>query len=92
MASTKEDRLQIRADAGAKRLLESAAKVRHTNVSAFVMAAALSEAESVLAERQRIELSHDVFDAFEEALTRPARVNERLAETLGRARTFSWVD
>jgi uncharacterized protein (DUF1778 family) len=46
----------------------------------------------VLAERQSIRLTPDGAAAFSEALERPARVNERLAETLRRPRAFPWLD
>lgn len=49
-------------------------------------------AEEILAERSSIRLSPDAAAAFNEALERPAAVNERLARALRRERTFSWVD
>ena len=36
--------------------------------------------------------SPDAAAAFTEALNRPARVNERLAEALQRTAKFSWLD
>ena len=51
MATSKEERLQIRIDPADKPLLERAAAAAHLNVSAFVLQAAASQAEEVLAER-----------------------------------------
>jgi uncharacterized protein (DUF1778 family) len=92
MATLKYDSLQIRVDPADKALLERAAAATHLNVSAFVVQAAASRAEEILAERSSIRLSPDAAAAFNEALERPAAVNERLAQALRRKRTFSWVD
>ena len=92
MSTTKEERLQIRVGPTDKTLLERAAAASHLNVSAFVVQAAASKAEEVLAERSSIRLSDDAAIAFTEALERPAEVNDRLAAALSRKRKFSWLD
>jgi uncharacterized protein (DUF1778 family) len=92
MSTLKDDRLQIRVDPADKALLERAAAATHLNVSAFVVQAAASRAEEILAERSSIRLSPQAAAAFSEALQRPAQVNERLAQALRRKRTFSWLD
>jgi uncharacterized protein (DUF1778 family) len=92
MSTLKEERLQIRVGPADKALLERAAAASHLNVSAFVVQAAASKAEEVLAERSSIRLSRDAAIAFTEALDRPAEVNERLAAALRRKRKFSWLD
>ncbi|MGH2913829.1 MAG: DUF1778 domain-containing protein [Steroidobacteraceae bacterium] len=92
MSTTKEDRLQIRVDPADKLLLERAAAASHLNVSAFVVQAAASKAEEILAERSSIRLSAQAAAAFSEALERPAEVNDRLAQALRRKRKFSWLD
>jgi uncharacterized protein (DUF1778 family) len=88
----KDDRLQLRVDAVAKRRLEEAAAETHLTVTAFVLQAANRAADHVLAERQTIHLSPDAATAFAEALSRPAEVNQRLATALQRAAKFSWLD
>ena len=88
----KDDRLQLRVDAAAKRRSEEAASEAHLCVTAFVFQAANRTADDVFAERQTIHLSPDAAAAFTEALNRPARVNERLAEALQRTAKFSWLD
>jgi uncharacterized protein (DUF1778 family) len=90
--TTKEERLQIRVGPSDKALLERAAAASHLNLSAFVIQAAASRAEEVLAERSSIRLSGEAATAFTEALERPAEVNERLASAMGRDRKFSWLD
>jgi uncharacterized protein (DUF1778 family) len=92
MATTKDDRLQIRVDPIDKSLLERAAAAAHLNVSAFVLQAAAARAEEVLAERPSIRLGAGAAAAFAEALARPAQVNERLAVALHRPRKFTWLD
>ncbi len=92
MSTIKEDRLQIRVGPSDKALLERAAAASHLNVSAFVVQAAASRAEEVLAERSSIRLSGEAATAFTEALERPAEVNERLASAMRRKRKFSWLD
>jgi uncharacterized protein (DUF1778 family) len=92
MSALKEGRLQIRVDPADKALLERAAAASHLNVSAFVVQAAASKAEEVLAERSGIRLSSQTAAAFSRALERPAEVNDRLAKALRRKRKFSWLD
>lgn len=84
--------MQIRLDAAEKHLLERAAAAEHQNVSTFVLHAAASRAEEILAERSVIGLSPLGAEALEQALARPAEVNERLATALRRPRAFRWVD
>jgi uncharacterized protein (DUF1778 family) len=92
MATVKDERLQIRVDPAEKALLERAAAASHLNVSAFVVQAAASRAEEILAERTSIRLSPEAAAVFSEALERPADVNERLAQALRRPRKFTWLD
>ncbi len=92
MSTVKEERLQIRVGPTDKALLERAAAASHLNVSAFVVQAAASKAEEILAERSSIRLSPEAAVAFTEALERPAEVNGRLASAMRRKRTFSWLD
>ncbi len=92
MATAKAQRLQIRVEPAEKAALERAAAASHLNVSAFVLQAAASRAEEVLAERQSIRLTPQAAQAFTEALDGPARVNERLAEVLKQPRKLTWLD
>ena len=92
MATMKDDRLQLRVDAGSKRRLEEAASAAHLSVSAFVLQAAYRAADDLLAERQTIRLSPKAAAAFTEAMNRPALVNERLATALQRPTKFTWLD
>ncbi len=66
------DRLNVRVDEADKALLAEAATLSHMSLSAFVLAAARERAESVIAERRRIVLADETFDAFVAALETPA--------------------
>lgn len=90
--SQKEDRLQIRVEEATKRILEDAAGAANMSLSAFVLQAAVRQAEDFVAERVLIRLSPSGASAFAEALARPAEVNARLAEALSRPRKFAWLD
>lgn len=92
MGITKDDRLQLRVDEVSKRRLADAASETHLSVSAFVLQYALRAADDVLAERQAIRLEPAAAAAFTEALSSPARVNERLAQALQRSAKFTWLD
>lgn len=92
MTTLKDERLQIRVDPEAKRLLEQAAASARLSVSAFVLRAASQEAESVLAERPLIALGAEASEAFRDALDRPGHINERLAAALGRLGKLRWLD
>lgn len=92
MTVVRDDRLQVRVDATAKRRLEEAANEVHLSLSAFVLQAAHKQADAVLAERDVIHLSPAAAAAFEDALNRPAQVNDRLAQALARPVKFEWLD
>jgi uncharacterized protein (DUF1778 family) len=90
--TAKDERLQIRVDPEQKHLLEEAASLEHLSLSTFVLQAAADWAENVLLERSAVRLSPAAAEAFSLALERPAEVNKRLADALGRPRDFSWID
>ncbi|WP_246133502.1 DUF1778 domain-containing protein [Mycobacterium helveticum] len=92
MTAMKDDRLQLRVDAAAKRRLEEAASEAHLSITAFVLQAANRAADDILAERRTVHLSPDAAAAFTDALNRPAQVSERLAKALQRPSKFSWLD
>lgn len=92
MTVMRDERLQVRVDATTKRRLEDAASEMHLSLSAFVLQAARQQADQVLAERQVIRLSPDVAAAFEQALSQPAQINDRLAAALARPAQFTWLD
>ena len=72
--ATKDQRLNIRASAAEKTVLEQAAGATHMGVSQFTLQAALRSAEEVLAGQTRFVLPPDKWDEFTALLDRPARV------------------
>lgn len=92
MIEARDERLQVRVQPKMKRVLEEAADALHLSVSAFVLQSAALRAEEVLLDRQLIALSTEAAQAFSEALSQPAKVNERLAQALKRPPKFTWVD
>lgn len=80
--SQRSDKLDIRISSEAKRILQEAARVRHTTVSQFVIDSALVTANEVLAERSRIGLNSEQWTAFMAALDAPPRTHERMTRLL----------
>ena len=72
--ATKDQRLNLRASAAEKAVLEQAAGATHMGVSQFTLQAALRSAEEVLAGQTRFVLPPDKWDEFTALLDRPARV------------------
>jgi uncharacterized protein (DUF1778 family) len=83
MATTlRSDKLDIRISPEAKRVLQEAARARHTSISQFVVDSALSMAHEVLAERTRIELDAEQWTNFIAALDAPPKRHPRMERLL----------
>jgi uncharacterized protein (DUF1778 family) len=76
----RDERLGLRLSEAEKALLHEAAALAHTTVSAFVLDSARERAEALIAERRRIVLDDDTFDAFVAALDAPPEDNPRLRD------------
>jgi uncharacterized protein (DUF1778 family) len=72
-------RLNIRADERQEKLIRTGAETRGVSVTAFILESACLQAEHVLAERRDFLASPKQWQAFLEALDRPARVKPGLA-------------
>jgi len=81
-ATQRSDKLDIRISPEAKRILQEAARERHTTISQFVIDSALATANEVLAERNRIGLTSEQWTAFMAALDAPPRSHERMKRLL----------
>ena len=81
-SSQRSDKIDIRISSAAKRILQEAARERHTTVSQFVIDSALSTAQDVLAERTRISLDTAQWEAFVVALDAPAERHPRMERLL----------
>lgn len=78
----RSEKLDIRLTPEAKRILQQAARQRHTTLSQFVLDSALDSASAVLAERSRMSLNAEQWAAFMAALDAPPREHPRLARLL----------
>lgn len=78
----KTERLYIRITLEARRLLQQAARERHTTVSQFVLQSALDSANNVLAERSCIKLNAEQWAAFMAALDAPPSRHPRMERLL----------
>ncbi|MDR3569472.1 MAG: DUF1778 domain-containing protein [Syntrophobacteraceae bacterium] len=78
----KTERLDIRITPAARRLLQQAARERHTTISQFVLESALRSANAVLAERSRLALNAEQWTAFMAALDAPPKSHPRMERLL----------
>ena len=78
----KTDRLGVRTTPRQRFLLSEASEVEGTSVSEFVLRHATRAAENVLADRRVFMLTDERWNAFTEALDRPAQERPRLRKLL----------
>lgn len=81
-STARSEKLDIRITPEAKRLLQEAARERHTSISQFVLDTALGAANDLLAARTRIGLDSERWEQFLEALDAPPRVHARMKRLL----------
>lgn len=81
----KSKRIDVRASAAVKKLLQQAAKATQKNVSEFLLDAGVQAANHALADRFRFELPADRWREFQAALDRPVQAKPRLKKLLSEA-------
>lgn len=79
---SKSERIDVRASAQVKHLLQNAARACHKNVSEFLLDAGIVAANQALADRNRFELDEAQWQAFQQALERPVQHKPRLKKLL----------
>ena len=79
---SKTERIDVRASAPVKQLLQEAARVSHKNVSEFLLDVGIIAANQTLADRTRFDLSDEKWLAFQTALDKPVSVKPRLKKLL----------
>jgi uncharacterized protein (DUF1778 family) len=89
IGNMKDQRLNIRATAEVKNLVEEAARTTHMTASAFVLQAALRSAQEVLADQTRFVLPEEQWAEFSALLDRPAREIAALKQAAARPSPFS---
>ncbi|HIJ43378.1 MAG: DUF1778 domain-containing protein [Rhodospirillales bacterium] len=75
-----KERLSLRLDGQAKRKIERAAAYSNTSMTKFVLDSALSHADEVVQQHERITLSAEDWDIFYDALLNPPEPNEAMRE------------
>ena len=85
---TKTERVQMRVDPEAKRMLERAAALENTTVSAFVVHNALKAADRLIQDRARIALSERDWNLFFDALVDPPEPNAALRQAFAAHRSL----
>lgn len=81
----REERLEVRLSATAKRLLQRAAAAQQKTISAFVLDSGMTAAAEALTDRREIQISAKAFDEFLEALDARPKSKPRLDRLLSRA-------
>src|SRR5262245_20066738 len=81
-AKRREDRLEIRLPAAAKKVLQRAALSQHKSISAFILDSGMTAAAEALADRREFKLSAQQYDAFAAALDAPLKPKPRLEKLL----------
>lgn len=79
---SKSERIDVRASAQVKQLLQNAARACHKNVSEFLLDVGIVAANQALADRNRFELDEPQWQAFQQALERPVQHKPRLKKLL----------
>jgi uncharacterized protein (DUF1778 family) len=83
LATKATKRINIRATRQQEKLIRTGAETSGSTVTEFILQSACLQAEHVLADKTEFVLSHQKWQAFTEALDRPARVIPELARLFG---------
>jgi uncharacterized protein (DUF1778 family) len=81
-------RLNFRATERQERLIRTGAQTRGVSVTDFILESACLQAEHALADKREFVVSPKQWQAFLEALDRPAHVNPRLAQLFSNSVVF----
>jgi uncharacterized protein (DUF1778 family) len=79
---SKSERIDVRATASVKQLLQEAARAANKNVSEFLLEAGIMAANQTLANRTRFELGPEKWQAFQAALDQPVSAKPKLKKLL----------
>jgi len=79
---SKTERIDVRASATVKQLLQEAARSCHKNVSEFLLDAGISAANQALADRRHFDLDEAQWEAFNQALNAPVQPLPRLKKLM----------
>lgn len=82
LSVSKTERIDVRASAPVKQLLQEAARSCHKNVSEFLLDAGVNAANQALADRRHFTLNTEQWDAFQQALDRSTQTKPNLKNLL----------
>ena len=82
LIQSKSARIDVRASAAVKQLLQEAARACHKNVSEFLLEAGINAANHALANRYHFGLDNAHWEMFQQALDRPVQSKPRLKKLL----------
>jgi len=82
MASTKRDRITTRVSRNVRKRVEEAADMTGSNLNQFMVAAAMKEAERVIARERSIRIEEKYVADFFGSLDAPGQPNERLLKAV----------
>ncbi len=82
LSYSKTERIDVRASATVKHLLQEAARSCHKNVSEFLLDAGIVAANQALADRRHFVLSEEQWEAFQQALDAPPQPMPRLKKLM----------
>ena len=80
--ATRTERIEIRANAATKRILQEAARANHKNLSDYLLENGLAAAEQTLADRRLFRLDDQKWKKFQAILDRPVKRKPELAKLL----------
>lgn len=87
-AATKNDRLDLRLTKQQKDEIERAAAISGRTVTDFSVSVLVREAAEVIRHERDLQMSQEAWEAFNEAVERPAQTVEGLANLLKRVSVF----
>lgn len=77
---TRSERIELRAKPEIKSIIERAARLRHTTISAYLLESGLQKAQADLRESETLVLNDSDRDLFFSALSTPAAPNQALRD------------
>lgn len=81
--TVKSERIDLRTNTEVKTLVERAAQLRHTTISAYLLDSALQKAKQDIRETERLILQDSDRDLFFSSLANPPEPNAALSKLLG---------
>lgn len=79
---TKQERINLRLQRNAKRVIERAASLEGKTVSSFILSSALARAEKTIHEHEVLVLNKRDSEALFNALAKPIKFNDALSNAL----------